>query len=226
MKAAPLALLISIAADPVLARAVASPLPPVTLQLALRDSAQGTPPPAPPAKPSKNDDDFDLLPPEKAPDEAALARQAELTRSLSLRRDLLRLHVLGGFATVGSMAATVIVGQLNYNDKYGGGHDTGKYHFAHQVLAYGTSGIFAATGLLALFAPSPFEKQLRLDTSTLHKVSMLVATGAIAAQIVLGIVTARSQGSISQRDFALAHQIIGYATLAATATGFVVLAFP
>jgi len=40
------------------------------------------------------------------------------------------------------------------------------------------------------------------------------------------VVTAASkEGTSSQRDFALAHQIIGYTTFAATLTGFTVLAF-
>ena len=174
--------------------------------------------PAPP-------DDFDLLPPEKPPDAAAVARQRELSRALARRRHLLELHQLGGFATLATMTATVVVGQLNYMDKYGGGGDTGKYRLTHQILAYGTSGVFAATGLLALFAPSPFEKPLRFDTATLHKSAMIVATAGMVTLVVLGIVTSRSEGSLSQRDFALAHQIVGYTTLAATATGFGVLFF-
>ena len=47
----------------------------------------------------------------------------------------------------------------------------------------------------------------------------------MATQIVLGIVTASKEGQASQRDFALAHQIVGYTTLAATLTGFTVLTF-
>jgi len=171
-------------------------------------------------------DDFELLPPEKPPDAAAAAQQAELTRALTRRRQMLRLHQLGGFVTLATMTATVVFGQLNYNDKYGGGGDTGRYRLTHQVLAYGTSGVFAATALLAVFAPSPFDKPFRLDTATLHKAAMLVATTGLLAQVVLGILTANSEGKTSQRDFALAHQIVGYTTLAATAAGFTVLLFP
>lgn len=185
------------------------------LQLALADQpAQQSP------------DDFELLPPEKPADPAAIARQQELSRALERRRRLLELHQVGGFATLATMTATVVVGQLNYNDKYGGGGDTGKYRLTHQLLAYTTSGVFAATGLLALFAPSPFEKPLRFDTATLHKTAMIVATAGLLTQVVLGIATAGKEGSVAQRDFALAHQIVGYGTLAATATGFGVLFFP
>ena len=61
-------------------------------------------------------------------------------------------------------------------------------------------------------------KPLRLDTVTLHKTAMFTATAAMAAEIVLGFLTASREGSIAQRDLALAHQIIGYTALVATAT--------
>ena len=198
--------------------------------LAQSDPSKPLPPPplpalAEPPAANKAADDFELLPPEKQPDAAARAREAEMQRDLSLRRTMLQLHQLGGFATLASLGATVVLGQLNYADKYGGGGDTGRYKTAHSIAAYGASGIFAATGLLALFAPSPFDKPLRLDTATLHKASRAVATAAMVSEIVLGILTASKEGKRSQRDLALAHQIIGYTALGATTTGFLVLVF-
>src|SRR5256885_42747 len=79
--------------------------------------------------------------------------------------------------------------------------------------------------LLSVLAPNPFEKPLRLDTATLHKATMIVATAGMATQIVLGILTAGKEGTLAQRNFAVAHQIVGYTTLAATAAGFLVLTF-
>jgi hypothetical protein len=182
------------------------------------------PPPSQPAPP----DDFDLLPAVKPPSPADLARQEELTRTLHRRREMLQLHQLGGFVTMGSLALTVTLGQLNYNDKYAGGGDTGRFRTAHKISAYSSAAIFAATGLLAILAPSPTDKPLRLDTATLHKVFLGVATAGIAAQIILGVLTASKEGpptSLSQRDFALAHQIVGYTTFVATTAGFMVLTF-
>ena len=167
-------------------------------------------------------DDFDLLPKAKGPDPAA---QKALERKLSLRRDMLQLHQLGGFLTAASMGLTVAVGQANYADKYGGGGDTGRFRTLHLALGFTTAGLFALTGSLALFAPSPLEKPLRLDTATIHKISMAVATAGMLAQIILGPITASKDGQLSQRDFALAHQIIGYTTFVATAAGAVVLTF-
>jgi hypothetical protein len=59
----------------------------------------------------------------------------------------------------------------------------------------------------------------------LHKIAMAVATAGMVAQVVLGPITGSKEGQLSQRDFALAHQIIGYTTLVATYTGFLVLTF-
>src|SRR4051812_16995692 len=120
-------------------------------------------------------DDFDLLPREAAPDAAAIEWQKELERKLVTRRQMLQLHQLGGLLTLGSLGATVVLGQLNYDDKYGGGGDTGKYIAWHRWIALTSAGIFAATGALAIFAPSPIPKEVRFDTATLHKVAMAVA---------------------------------------------------
>ena len=137
-----------------------------------------------PAQPPAND--FELLSPEKAPDPAEVARGKELSRELSRRRSMRQLHQLGGFVTLAAVAAPVVVGQLNYLDKYGGGGDTGRYIVLHRWMGIGTTTIFTATGLLAVLAPSPLPKQLRLDTATVHKVAMTVAAAGMLAQVILG----------------------------------------
>jgi hypothetical protein len=169
--------------------------------------------------------DIDLLPAPAAPDAAQVARQQTLEHELQTRRKMLQLHQLGGMLTLASLGATVIFGQLNYIDKYGGGGDTGQWYEWHRWTAFTSAALFAGTGALALFAPSPLEKPMRLDTAMVHRIAMGVATAGMVTQIVLGFVTASKGGSVSQRDFALAHQIVGYTTFAATAVGFGVLAF-
>ncbi len=172
--------------------------------------------------PASTGEDFELLPPEKAPEPL---QEKELERKLALRRQMLQLHQLGGFVTLGALGATVVLGQVSYADKYGGGGDTQRYLGLHRWLGIGTAVVFAATGALAIFAPSPLPKPARLDTATAHKVALAVATAGMLAQIILGPVIASKEGQRSQRDFALAHQLVGYATLAATATGALVLTF-
>ncbi len=187
-------------------------------------------PSAPPTPPegraaSAPGQDFDLLAPEKPPDEATRERELQLMRQLGRRRTMLQLHQLGGYATMATVTAAVVLGQVNYLDKYGGGGDTGRWMTPHAIAAFTAAGVFTATGLLAILAPSPLEKPLRVDTATLHKIAMAVAAAGMAAQVVLGPITARKEGQLSQRDFALAHQIIGYTTLVATYAGFLVLTF-
>jgi hypothetical protein len=188
---------------------------------------QQPPPPTPPEGRSAQppDQDFDLLAPQKAPDEATKQRDLELMHDLQRRRTMLQLHQIGGYATLATVTAAVVLGQINYLDKYAGGGDTGKWVTPHEIAAITAATVFTATGLLAVLAPSPLEKPARVDTATLHKIAMAVATAGIVAQVVLGPITASKEGQVSQRDFALAHQIIGYTTLAATYTGFLVLTF-
>jgi hypothetical protein len=192
------------------------------LQLSLADKPKAPSKSKPPPKPPPPSDDFELLPQEAKPDAAAAA---ELERQLEKRRTMLHYHQIGGIVTVTALTGTVILGQLDYNDKYGGGGDTGKYHLWHRWLGFATAAIFAGTASLAVFAPVPIPKEPRLDTATMHKILMTTAAAGMLTQIVLGIVTASKEGSASQRDFALAHQIIGYATFGATVAGVTVLAF-
>ena len=188
--------------------------------------AESTPPPRPEGHPAQSpDQDFDLLAPQKAPDEATRQREMEVMHQLETRRTMLQLHQIGGYATLATVTAAVVLGQINYLDKYAGGGDTGKWVTPHAIAAFTAAGVFTATGLLAVLAPSPLEKPVRMDTATLHKIAMAVATAGFVAQVVLGPITASKEGQLSQRDFALAHQIIGYTTLAATYTGFLVLTF-
>jgi hypothetical protein len=201
----------------------------IAMLFALSLSLQAAPPAQQPAqqpsRPPSQPGDIDLLPPQAAPDAATAARQQEVERQLHRRRQMLQLHQLGGMLTLASLGATVVFGELNYIDKYGGGGDTGRWSAWHIGSVYAATAIFAATGALAILAPSPIEKPARLDTAMLHKIAMGVATAGMVTQILLGIVTASKEGSVSQRDFALAHQIVGFTTFGATAAGFGVLTF-
>jgi hypothetical protein len=213
-------------------RAAARPQWVPRLADAAQAPAQGAPPqPSTPSPPPEGrsapapDQDFDLLAPQKPPDEAAKQRDLELMQQLRRRRTMLQLHQIGGYATMATVTAAVVLGQINYLDKYAGGGDTGRWITPHAIAAFTAAGVFTATGLLAVLAPSPLEKPVRVDTATLHKIAMAVATAGIVAQVVLGPITASKEGQLSQRDYALAHQIIGYTTLVATYTGFLVLTF-
>ena len=183
-------------------------------------SAQTTPP-APP-EPTL---DFELELPAM---QKANPVDPDLERKIALRRKMLELHPALGIATLVSLGATVVLGQLNLSDKYGGGGDTGRYRNWHRGFAYGSASLFAAAGLLGVLAPEPFEKHARFDrwdSATLHKTLMAVATLGMVAQIALGVTASLREGHLDQRSFAQVHQAVGYATFGAMSAGFAVLLF-
>jgi hypothetical protein len=167
--------------------------------------------------------DFDLLP-EKPKSAADLLLAQEIDHEFLVRRRVLKLHQAFGIATVALLAATVVIGQLSYSDKFGG-PDSGKYEVWHDCFEAAATVSFATTGLLALFAPVPFPKKTN-GTMLVHKISMLTATAGFVAEIILGIVTVSLEGHENQQTLATAHLITGYSTAAATATGVGALFFP
>ncbi len=166
--------------------------------------------------------DFELLPEAKTP----VVPSARLEREVQRRRRLLTVHQGLGIATWGAVAATAIVGQLDFDDRFRGGGDTRRFHPWHKGLAYGSAALFATTGSLALLAPNPYPKKLRLDTATIHKSSMAIATAGMIAQIILGPLARSKAGSLRERDLAAVHQVVGYATFGAMTVGAGALLFP
>ena len=194
---------------------IVRPVLAAALLLALPAPAASQDEPRPPP-----DLDFELLPAASAP-----PVDLALEREVSRRRRMLTVHQGLGIATWTAMTATVVVGQLDFDDRFRGGGDTGKYHGWHKGLAYGTATLFATTAALALLSPEPYAKKSRFDTATAHKASMAVAAVGLAAQIALGVWARSLEGELSERDVAVAHQVIGYATLGAMTVGAVVLVF-
>jgi hypothetical protein len=178
--------------------------------------------PAPAKPPSAQDLNFNLL---EEPVKEPNPTHADVAQAVAKRRQMLQLHQVLGLTTLGFLAATDIVGQLNLDDKYGGGGDTSHYELLHVGLATATLGLFATVGILGLFAPTPYEKTFHWDTATFHKAFMLLATAGMVTQVILGILMATEQGNVNQRDFATWHQVTGYTTFGAMAVGASVLAF-
>ena len=123
------------------------------------------------------------------------------------------------------MGATMITGQLNYLDRFGG-PSTARYEGPHKLFATLTLGTFAAAGLLAFFAPVPLARQGEgIDRVFIHKTGMIGATVGMIAEGTLGILTARNEGMANQSTLAGAHLAIGYATLVCMAVGVGALVF-
>ncbi len=162
--------------------------------------------------------DFDLLgegKPALHVDEGALRR----------RRTMLNVHQGFGLGMFAVALANTVVGQLNYSDRFASGPSTGKYELTHKITAYSTVGLFAVTGLLAVFAPNPIPKSGGFDRVTLHKIAMATATAGMVAQVALGIWTSSREGYLNQPDIATAHLVVGYVTFAAITLGVGAIVF-
>lgn len=172
---------------------------------------------ADPSTDTNNSFDFDLMAPATALSPPPAAVDPHLGELAQKRRSMLRTHQILGLTTLGLMAATVAVGQLNYNDIYtpGGGH-TGDFLVPKRMLGYSTFAAFLATGGFSLLAPEPYEKDEGFDTATLHKASVAMATVGMVSQVVLGFITGRTAdagNATHLQAMAKAHQVIGYSTL-------------
>ncbi len=142
------------------------------------------------------------------------------------RRSMLQLHQKIGLGLIVPLeVATVAVGQLNYNDKFGTAN-TGKYVLTHKVLAYTTFAAFTVGGSIALFAPTPKDRPNRgWDRVRVHKLGMLLATAGMIAQAATGIYTRNREGYLNQEQIAKTHLLLGYGTLAATGVAVGALVF-
>jgi cytochrome b561 len=179
------------------------------------------PAPAPTGgKPADLSLDFDLL--GKAPPPAVKIDDAALKK----RADLLQLHQKIGIGLAALTLATVVVGQLNYSDKYGSNPPvTGQYEATHTVLSFTTLGVFAVDGTIALLAPANPVKRDKYDRLTIHKVGMALATAGMIAQGVVGVYADQQEGRVDQQQIAKTHLIIGYSTLVVMAVAIGALIF-
>jgi len=179
----------------------------------------------PPQEPAPDLDFGDDLLDSSTSAEAPVAVDPALERAIERRRTMLTVHQTLGLATAATLAATMVVGQLNFDDRYRGFGDTGRYKSWHTGLVIGSSTLFAGTGLLGLLAPTPFKKEFRWDTITFHKIFMSIATAGMLSQVALGRLTVDREGKLSQVALARAHQAIGFATMGAVAAGALMIAF-
>lgn len=97
---------------PVVADAIATP--PASAPASAAGPASAAPPASAPGKLG-----FDLFQDEPAP--VLVAPDPELQLQIERRRSMLETHQILGLTTLGVMAATCVLGQLDYNDMYGSG---------------------------------------------------------------------------------------------------------
>ena len=157
----------------------------------------------------------DLLPPPPSPQ---LSDSKKLEEEISKRRTRLQWHQALGLTLLPVLTATVVLGQINYNDVIHG-RSTGSYQTPHLALAGASAALFAATAIAALSAPEPMGERKGFDTVKFHKAAMFVAALAMAAQVGLGVAARRDRGTQSEAGLAKAHLALGYSTLGLSLIG-------
>jgi|GEM_PF-1268299 len=160
--------------------------------------------------------DFDLF--GDTPAKADVAPDPEFVRQVEQRRSMLQTHQILGLSTLGLMATSVVLGQLNYGDLYAhGGAHTGDFLVAHRVSTYASTGAFLGTAFFSLFAPTPIPKDGEgFDTTMAHKIGVIGASAGMVTQVALGFLTARAADAGNPdglRRMAQIHQAVGYATV-------------
>ena len=146
-------------------------------------------------------------------------------KEMHLRRTMLTLHQVGGFATLAAMLATVAVGQVIYND-YPGRASSGMNNLK-STLGWTTVWMYFGTASLSVFTPPPLVRHNEWSTISTHKLLATIHfTGMIVTPILASYIGGeRRPGSTISRNAETAHMISGYATTAAFAAAMMVVTF-
>jgi len=133
-------------------------------------------------------------------------------KELSLRRNMLTAHQIGGFFTLASMIATAYCGQMIVNGETG-------YEDAKSVLAWTTVTAYFTTAGLSLLTPPPVVRRSDWNSVSTHKALALVHFTGMILTPLLGTMIE------DDHDVQTLHQISGYATTVAFAGAMLVITF-
>lgn len=125
-------------------------------------------------------------------------------KEMGIRRTMLTLHQIGGYATLAAMIATAFAGQMIIN-----GNES--YEDMKEGLAWTTVGLYFSTASLALFTPPPAIRRNGFSSLSIHKALAWVHFTGMVITPILGTLI---EDEHSVRVF---HQVSGYATTAAFA---------
>jgi hypothetical protein len=136
---------------------------------------------------------------------------------LTVRRTMLTMHQIGGFATLASMIATDYFGQKYLDGRNRKDLDT------HQTFIPITIGLYSATGLLALLSPPPLIRRDEMSTTWVHKTLAWVHVAGIIITPILAAAIPRRGASFEEK--ARIHQISAYITTGVFAASIIVITF-
>jgi hypothetical protein len=137
---------------------------------------------------------------------------------LSLRRNMLTAHLIGGFVTLGSMITACYYGQKMIDD----GGRLKSYRSNHQLFVTVTIVSYSATGLLSVLSPPPMIRRDEVSTITIHKALAWVHFTGMIITPILGTLISRRATSSQTAHF---HQASAYITAAALTASFIVITF-
>ena len=155
---------------------------------------------------------------------------------LSARRTMLTMHQIGGFVTLGLMAATLYYGQKTLNDSNIPTQGPNGQNIASQertaqnnhnkFLTY-TIISYGLTGLLAVISPPPLIRRDETSTTTIHKTLAWVHFAGMVLTPIVGNMIKKRSGRFSYIDLPTArfHQISAYATTGVFAASLIVITF-
>jgi hypothetical protein len=145
---------------------------------------------------------------------------------LDVRRTMLTMHQIGGFATLASMLATVYYGQKSL-DNLRAGVRNDPYRDGHENFVAATIGLYTATGLLAILTPPPLIRRDEISTTTIHKtLAWIHAAGMILTPIIgQTIIEHGATGRTADLSRAHFHQVSAYITTAVFAASMITVTF-
>jgi hypothetical protein len=137
---------------------------------------------------------------------------------IHLRRTMLTVHQMGGFATFAAMVATVTLGQLLYN----GNRDLLQMHNA---MAWTTVAAYFSTASLSIFTPPPLVRRNEWSTVSAHKLLATIHFTAMCIEPFLGEMVKSDVKKTGHSDLAPYHLALGYTELATFGAAMVVVSF-
>ena len=187
-----------------------------------------------------------------APDAAAQAEaDRRYTQEVMQRREIGQIHRALGIATWIAMTGNLIIGMMQYSDRYGFGagqegnpcttghgvilNECSGTPWAHVISATVTSVLYGGTFLLSLIMPDPnqasegngaFAEHLRIHEVLrwIHSIGML-AQIVIGAMLSNGVFGDRANSYGTMEAVAAVHQTIGWVTWGALTGAAAVMLF-
>ena len=140
---------------------------------------------------------------------------------LALRRTMLTIHQIGGFATLGLMVTAAYYGQRYLN--LSRSHDRN----LHQTFVTATIASYSLTALLAILSPPPLIRRDETSTTTIHKTLAWVHAAGMIVTPIIGTMIRKRSGRYSYNDLSTArfHQVSAYITTGVFAASLIVITF-